>query len=67
MAANQPKKRPVRQPPRPKVRKGMVEVTVNVDNHTHKGSPCPKGKKLTVTKAQAKWMSDNRIIEEEIK
>lgn len=50
----------------PKTPAGVVDVTINVDNHTHAGKPCEKGATLTVRPSQAKWMSKNRIIKEEI-
>ena len=43
-----------------------VEVTLAVSTHTHNGKPVDIGGKITVRRAQAKWMSDNKLIKEEI-
>ncbi len=40
----------------------LVEVVINVDNHTHAGKPREKGDKIRVTPAQKKWLQDNKVI-----
>lgn len=39
----------------------LVTVTVATDNHTHAGKPVPKGKRLAVDEATARWLIDKGI------
>lgn len=41
---------------------GLVEVTLNVDNHQHAGQALKKGDKITVTQSDRDWLAERKLI-----
>jgi len=41
----------------------LIEVTIEIEGHTHQGEPVKKGNKIKVTAEQQAWLKKNNIIE----